>query len=848
MSLYLKVKNLFLAYTFFLVLLSTVYSSDEDQVALTDNVIESPLDTAREDVADEGLDPALKNIMESAEGLDPALYNQPGRWPGAKTVIALVQDGPIPLAETLYPLLKEELDELLGKGNYELRNTDEFNAQWVYEQAEETLKRALNDPEIDMILALGLNVISAASDPSLALEKPVIGVDVLRSTVWGKSFMREDGRSGKRNLVFNVLPNGAVQDLLTFQKLVNFKKAYVLVGKSAAGSKELLQKAIEDVEKQVDFDIGVIIASDTVKETVDTIGAISPEAIYLSPLAHFTIEELEALYAEINKLGIPSFSMLGQVMVEKGVLAAQSSLNPQGIARRVALNIYTIKEGSAPEELSAIISIDSNLVINAVTAKKIEFYPEFSTLMTADYIYQENLFEGKELFIEEAIKLAGENNVSVQIEMATTRRNEAEKNITRSDLLPQITVNTSYNIIDRDRAASGAIPRWEHTAGATARQLLFSNQVISDYRASISSYLSQQALEMAVRLDAANDGAQDYLNLLLARALLRVELANLKLTRSNLHLAKMREMAGTAGPEEVLRWESEEANAQTDVLEAEELTKTALITLNQTLNQDQQTEWMLDDINLEDKDMYFLDNKLLEIVSNAGLLRHFRTFSVRKALELSPSLQAIDKAISGQEITLNERRQSFYLPEISAEFNFERSLDADYRTGRRPAGLDEDEWSALLVAELPLFEGWRRPSEVNRERSELERLIKVQIETVQLIELNTRNAIFAIENSFPSIRLTRISLNRSQRNLDLVRDKYVEGKVGVTDLIDAQETSLGAQRGAVQATYVFLGDLYNYQRAISWFEAQKSVADKNLFIRQLEEFLESKRTEKSTNK
>ncbi|MEM6886355.1 MAG: TolC family protein [Verrucomicrobiota bacterium] len=177
------------------------------------------------------------------------------------------------------------------------------------------------------------------------------------------------------------------------------------------------------------------------------------------------------------------------------------------------------------------------------------------------------------------------------------------------------------------------------------------------------------------------------------------------------------------------------------------------------------------------------------------------------------------------------------------EVTYDRELDADYQFGR-PSNLDEDEWQALLVAELPVFQGWRRPSEVNQERSELERLIQVQIEASQLIEQNTRNAMFSMESSFPNIELARIALESSRKNLDLVRDKYVEGKVGVTDLIDAQENALNAERAAVEAVYVFLGDLYDYQRAISWFEVEQSPEQQQQFVNQLKQFLEVKRIQK----
>ncbi|MEM6885570.1 MAG: hypothetical protein AAF571_11105, partial [Verrucomicrobiota bacterium] len=344
----------------------------------------------------EGLDPALGNILESTQGLDPALFNEAGLGPDVQTVIAVVRDGPMPLSEMLAPLLTQELDELLGTGRYEIRDSEEFDARWVYDQAPVVLDQALDDPEIDIVLAIGLNVIAAAADSSRILNKPVIGANVLRSTVWGLEYTSE-GRSEKKNFVFNMLPNGVVQDLQTFQDLTQFKKVYVLVDQSEVGSQELLQQAIREIEEQLDFEMGAILASPNVADTIETIDAINPQAIYLTPLTRYSLEQQEALMAGINTLKIPTFSMVGHFMVEKGALAGQSVLNPQSLARRVALNLYSIERGSRPEDLNVIISVDSSLVINARTAKQIDFYPDFSTANSADFLFQDELFDGREL-------------------------------------------------------------------------------------------------------------------------------------------------------------------------------------------------------------------------------------------------------------------------------------------------------------------------------------------------------------------------------------------------------------------------------------------------------------------
>ena len=55
-----------------------------------------------------------------------------------------------------------------------------------------------------------------------------------------------------------------------------------------------------------------------------------------------------------------------------------------------------------------------------------------------------------------------------------------------------------------------------------------------------------------------------------------------------------------------------------------------------------------------------------------------------------------------------------------------------------------------------------------------------------------------------------------------MQDKYAQGLVNVTDLLSAQNESFVAQQGAAAAVYAFLIDLVNFQRALAWFEDDRT--------------------------
>ena len=70
-------------------------------------------------------------------------------------------------------------------------------------------------------------------------------------------------------------------------------------------------------------------------------------------------------------------------------------------------------------------------------------------------------------------------------------------------------------------------------------------------------------------------------------------------------------------------------------------------------------------------------------------------------------------------------------------------------------------------------------------------------------------------------------------SLELVRDQYAEGTVNVTDLLDAQNQKFTADQALTIATFEFLADLIELERAIAWFEADNDPAARDALVERL---------------
>ncbi len=775
-----------------------------------------------------------------AEGEDQTVRDKPV---GQQT-IAVVRDGPSPLFDAKLKLVKAELAELIPDSTrYAFLEKPAFNGSWNQAQGKKALQAALDDPNVDMVLTFGLITTSIAAQKDFKLKKPVLSASMQTTDLFGVEVNRE-GQSTKENYSFILLPDGLDTDLKTFHDMMRFKRVAIIVDADTYQALSGAAKRVEEKMSKLPFRVSFIPASGSPESIAARAKATSPRGVVVAGLPQMSLTEQDQLIKALNNRRVATFSLGGRSDVERGMLAALFPESGDIIARRIALNINQIMLGMSTQDLPVYIALQQQLVINARTANQIGYSPSFSILMVANVLYGEELDQGRPLTIDEAMRMAAVTNVDLVVARGQTNLSEALKNIDRSFLLPQVFSNLTYTHVDGEtnRLSQGTTPESLLTTGISVRQVIFSDELISNFLAARNRFRAEQLQYQSVRLDVMALAAARFINLLAAESLLRIEVDNLKLTQTNLQIARIRFEVGDTGPADVLRWESEEAQGRAEVFLRESDVGVALTELNQALGVPGNRRWDAQDIVLGDEDMYFLDNGLQDYVTNPDQLERFREYSVFLALRNSPSLKAIDERVDARKIQLAQTERQFFIPEITGAFDLDQVIEAD--TINNVANSDvivDTPWQAQVIASLPLFEGGKRFSEVYANRSELDIIIGNRITAGQFIDQGTRTAIYNIEGSYPNIELSRRSREAAEENLDLVRKQYQEGAVSIIDLIDAQNQAFGEQQRASQAVYTYLGDLYDYQRQISWYELGKTPAQKKAWLKNVSEGMQQVR-------
>jgi outer membrane protein TolC len=433
----------------------------------------------------------------------------------------------------------------------------------------------------------------------------------------------------------------------------------------------------------------------------------------------------------------------------------------------------------------------------------------------------------------EALRLAEQGNPDVAISGRDVEISRRERQLSLSPMLPQINATLDANWLS-PAGLEAVIPDRLFKTGVQARQMIYDDATVSQYRSAGRLYEARQYDYETTRLDVLESAGVAFLRLGLARLLYQIELSNLRLTEENLELAKFRADVGYSGRDEVFRWEAEVANRRADLYDRLATIDTERVALNQLLGVEQDTRWDTEEIEVDPEVFPLLDGRLPSLITNIDNFERLREFSVMFAFESAPEMQSISRSIEAQEIQLGERKRRWFLPSFFA------GLDWDYHIDREPEleGVDRSIPTFQLGASYPLFQGAARSFEVSRTSEELQRLFEIDRLTRDLVERRTRTAVSRIESSFPSIRFAQIAAENARRNFELVQDKYAQGLVNVTDLLEAQTVSFAADQNAIAAIYVFLIDFLAFQRSIGWFEYEHTQEERDALLRRIQDAIQ----------
>jgi outer membrane protein len=745
-------------------------------------------------------------------------------------IIGSVLDGFWTENDEILGLFQKEITDLLGREyNIQFPANKQLRANWTLEEVKLSINQLLIDPEVDIIIAagpIGSNIICGMSE----IPKPVVAPYVINLKLQNVPFNGHS--SGRKNLNYIASDIDFTGNLEIYREIVDFDNITFLWPQPVITAIPELGHKIDNLDSTLPIRCDAIFADSTAKIVLDALPD-DVQAVHVGLLLAMSDTEFHLLIDSLNERNLPTFAYMGKSDVEKGILAGLSpGIDFPKIARRTALNIQRILMGEDAGALPVTLTRTQRLILNVGTARKIGISPNWKVLTEAELINEFRQEVLRKINLLDAVREVADVNLDLAAQKWEVLAGNQDVNQARSNLFPQINLSALGVIIDEDRAAASFGSQAEHTitGSASFSQIIFSEPVLANLSIEKKLQFIRKLEFEKLRLDLYLEAATTYLNLLNARTVERIQKDNLRLTRSNLELARIRRVIGVSGPGEVYRWENQLAINRKQVVEALANRNVAEIALNRLLHRPAEENFLTEEIDIEDFFHPEFYERLAPYTNNKAAFKIFRQFMSEEALKNSPELKILAEALDAQKRAASSASRAFWAPnlifagEVTNIFSeggagTESSMSSLFPPESEVSIPEANDlnWNISLQMNFKLFSGGAKFAARKKTVADIRRL-ELERESIQeQVEQQIRSAMHVAGASSAGIEFARDAAVAAQKNLELVTDAYSRGVIPIIDLLDAQNAALVADLVESNAIHQFLIDAARVQRAAGHF-------------------------------
>ncbi|MCQ2175352.1 MAG: TolC family protein [Bacteroidales bacterium] len=423
------------------------------------------------------------------------------------------------------------------------------------------------------------------------------------------------------------------------------------------------------------------------------------------------------------------------------------------------------------------------------------------------------------LTLEDALKIALSENISVKVADREVTRSEYALKGTYASLFPQIDASASYQrtikkqvmYMDFDMSAitggamggddvpaaqekpgAGAsgggieVGRWNtFSAGVSAGMPLVNAALWKSIR------ISGQDVELAVekargsRLSMVSEVKSVFFAILLAKQALSVYEEVYENAVENFRITEMRYNVQKASELDYTRAKAAVSNAIPPVNESLSSIALSLWQLKAVIGLDLETD--IDVVgNLDD----YADEMFRAIHENDDA-----------TLENNSSLRQL--AIQAEELAnMIKLQQAAYLPTLALSFSYSlNAMTNDFK-------FSEYNWSPYsfvgLSLQIPIFSGGKRASNVKQAKIQYDELKLQEMDAERQLKIAIRQYLNQMETQMKSYSAAQDAMTTAQKAYDIASKSYSIGRSTLTDLNDAQLALTQAELSLCQTVYNFM--------------------------------------------
>ena len=408
------------------------------------------------------------------------------------------------------------------------------------------------------------------------------------------------------------------------------------------------------------------------------------------------------------------------------------------------------------------------------------------------------------LTLDQAVALAVKQNPTQQIAVLNAAESVQDKNITRSDLLPQANfhVADSANRVNV-KAQFGGLPLFPgvpghigpyqlFTAGPSFGSTVFDFSLWKRYQASRANVDASKADSLSTREQVILLVVSQYIGTLRAVANVEASKSRVELAQALYDQAADLQKEGVGTGIDTLRANVELQNEKQRLLEAQNERDSTLFGLSKLLSLDPR-----------------------QPIELADALSFFET--------PQPDVEAsIDEALANREEwrAIQAREKSAQLQKQSTQYQRLPSVRFDgywyYFGTTATTGIPTYQYQGSV--NFPLITGGRIKAEVVKADLELQKLEQQKIDLRNQIALDVKTSLLNLQSARNEVQVANLGVKLAQDEVEQARDRFRAGVANNIEVISAQDSLSRANDNQIVALYRFNQSRAEFARAVGQME------------------------------
>ena len=413
--------------------------------------------------------------------------------------------------------------------------------------------------------------------------------------------------------------------------------------------------------------------------------------------------------------------------------------------------------------------------------------------------------ETLKLTLEQSVALALKQNPTQQIAVLNAAESVQDKNITRSQLLPQanLRVTDSANRTNLKAQFGGDIPPdfpfpghigpyQLFSAGPTFSSSVIDLSLWKKYQASRSNVDASKANSLSTREQVILLVVSQYIGTLRAVANVEASRSRVELAQALYDQAADLQKEGVGTGIDTLRANVELQNEKQRLIEAENDRETSLFGLSKLLNLDPRQK-----IELADS-LAFFDTPQPEM--QASIEDAVSTRQEWKAIEAQEKSAKLDKQSSQYE----------RLPSLRFDGNWA------YLGTSTSNGIPTYQYQASV--NMPLFTSGRIHAEIVKSDLELQKIGQQKADLRNQIALDVKTSLLNLQSARNEVQVANLGVQLAKEEVDQARDRFKAGVANNIEVISAQDSLSRANDNQIAALYRFNQARADFARAVGQME------------------------------